>query len=99
MRRRCGKGAGGVLTGRAGNGWIAGGGNTVSAQTGEIRDCHYALVQGGTTWRGDWRGYGAAGRGGDTDGEIEGSPQILLLDECTGNTWILNGRNWQSLNR
>ena len=58
-----------MLTVPTGNGWIAGGGNTVSAQTGEIRDCHYALVQGGTTWRGDWRGYGAAGRGGDTDGD------------------------------
>ena len=78
-------------------GWIAGGGNTVSAQTGDIRDCHYSLVHGGTTWEGRL----PVGR---VDGDIGGSPWILLLDECTGNTWILDGRRpgtskWRTINR
>ena len=81
-------------------GWFAGGGNTVSAQTGEIRDCHYTLLHGGTRWEGDWRDRGAIGRSGsEANGGINGTPQILLLDECTGNTWILNGSDWQLLNR
>ena len=68
-------------------------GTSVSAQTAETRDCHYALAHGGTTWD------GYVGPSGS--GNIDGSPWILLLDECTGNTWALNRRRgqWYSLSR
>lgn len=26
-------------------------------------------------------------------------PDVFLLDECTGRTWILNGREWLPINR
>ena len=75
-------------------------GNSVSAQTAETRDCHYALAPSGTTWDGRWNTSGSTA-GGRGNGNFNGRPWILLLDECTGNTWALNSRRgqWYSLSR
>ena len=63
-------------------GWIAGGGNTVSAQTGEIRDCRFTLFSDRHMSTGNFD-----------------RPDVFLLDECTGNTWIRSGRSWRTMNR
>ena len=64
--------------------WVVGTGDTVSAQDGVSRDCHFSLF---------------SDRRMSTEKLPHSSPSVFLLDECTGDTWIRSGRRWRALDR
>ena len=69
-----------VLLGAA---WIASSEDTVSAQSGAVRDCHFTLFADGYQATNVRR------------------PEVFLLDECTGDTWLFLGDDlgWFQLDR